>query len=329
MSVKKKMIAMVALLGMAIIQIAHAQSETLQPVPIRLDSTRNQSLEQMEAAGIKMAFDVDSVKPNKSTDPAKSFVPLDSGNAFKPTGGHFLATNQTVFQYLMFAYRLRFQGIVGVPDWVNNLRFDIEARADGDPTKDQYRLMMQSLLVDRFHLVLRTESQQKPVYAVELTKSGKTGPQLQVHRGDQPCSTLSGQPLNTYGGPSSASTSGVQLPPMVCGSVVGGLPTSEPERVRLGGKVITMDAILRIIVLPANGVDRPVIDRTGLKGTFDFSLEWSPAPGPAGQPLGSTADDTGPTFGEALQKQLGLKLEPLRAAVDIYVLDHIEQPTPN
>ena len=293
-----------------------------------------QSLEAMEAAGTKMAFDVTSVKPNKSDEPMTSLVPLDSGSAFTPTGGHFLATNQTLFRYLMFAYRLRFQGVVGVPDWVNNLRFDIEARSDGNPTKDQYRLMMQSLLADRFHLVMHKESQQKPVYAVVLTKPGKTGPQLQIHRDDQPCSTESterGQPrIDTHVVPSSpSSTSGLQLPPMVCGSVVAGLPTSAPKRLRVGGKNITMDAILRIITIPPTGVDRPVIDRTGLNGTLDFSLEWSPAPGPAAQAQGSTPDDTGPTFREALQEQLGLKLQPLRAAIDVYILDHVEEPSPN
>ena len=288
-----------------------------------------QSFEQMEASGIKMSFDVTSVKPNKSDDPATSLVPLDSGNAFRPTGGHFLATNQALFRYLMFAYRLRFQGMVGVPDWVNNLHFDIEARADGNPTKDQYRLMMQSLLADRFHVVMHTESQRRPVYAVVLAKPGKTGPKLEIHRNDQPCSTLSGPPPDTRAVPSASSISVLQLPPMVCGSVVAGLPTSAPKSVRLGGKDITMDAILRIMVIPPTGIDRPVIDHTGLSGTFDFSVEWSPTPGPAAPPLGSTADDTGPTFGEALQEQLGLKLQALISPIDVYVLDHIEEPMPN
>jgi uncharacterized protein (TIGR03435 family) len=79
---------------------------------------------------------------------------------------------------------------------------------------------------------------------------------------------------------------------------------------------------------PFTGVDRPVLDRTGLTGSFDFSLEWSLAPDPA-QPPDSQPADTGPTFLEALQEQLGLKLKSARGPVDVLVIDHVEHPTEN
>jgi uncharacterized protein (TIGR03435 family) len=79
---------------------------------------------------------------------------------------------------------------------------------------------------------------------------------------------------------------------------------------------------------PFTGVDRPVLDRTGLTGTFDFSLEWSLAPDPA-QPVGPQPEDAGPTFLEALQEQLGLKLKSAKGPVDVLVIDHVEHPTEN
>jgi uncharacterized protein (TIGR03435 family) len=75
-------------------------------------------------------------------------------------------------------------------------------------------------------------------------------------------------------------------------------------------------------------VDRPILDRTGLSGTFDFSLEWTPESNGAPH-TNFEPDPTGPTFKEALQEQLGLKLEPITGPVDVFAVDHIEEPLPN
>jgi uncharacterized protein (TIGR03435 family) len=87
-----------------------------------------------------------------------------------------------------------------------------------------------------------------------------------------------------------------------------------------------MGRIAGFLTNPFTGVDRPVLDRTGLTGTFDFSLEWSLAPDSA-QPLGSPLEDPGPTFLEALRQQLGLKLKSTKGPVDVLVIDHVEHPT--
>ena len=79
---------------------------------------------------------------------------------------------------------------------------------------------------------------------------------------------------------------------------------------------------------PFTGVDRPVLDRTGLTGTFDFSLEWSLESDLAESP-GSRPEDTGPTFLQALQEQLGLRLKSTKGPVDVLVIDHVEHPTEN
>jgi uncharacterized protein (TIGR03435 family) len=267
-------------------------------------------------AGARMAFDVASVKPDVSDAPATSRFPLGPGDGYAP-GGFFSATNQPLIVYLRFAYKFGQADLPDLPAWVYNERFDIEARAQESPTKDQMRLMMQSLLSDRFKLTMHTQRQIKPVFNLVVAKAGRTGPRLQAHSENQSCSTAS----------TSSSISSLQLPPIACGSI-GPVPASEPGRGRLVGRSVTIGRIAGFLMNPFTGVDRPVLDRTGLTGTFDFSLEWSLAPDSA-QPFGSQSEDTGPTFLEALQQQLGLRLKSTKGPVDVVVIDHVEHPTEN
>jgi uncharacterized protein (TIGR03435 family) len=253
---------------------------------------------------------------------------MGPGDAYV-AGTLFSATNQPLIVYLRFAYKLGQSDLLGLPGWVYNDRFDIEARAQGNPTKDQMRLMMRSLLIDRFKLIAHTETQTKPVFNLVLAKAGKTGPQLQAHSESESCSTASTPRLPGAAPPAppsaASSTSGLQLSPMPCGSI-GPIPASAPGRGRLVGRSVTMGRIAGFLTNPFTGVDRPVLDRTGLTGTFDFSLEWSLAPDSA-QPLGSPLEDPGPTFLEALRQQLGLKLKSTKGPVDVLVIDHVEHPT--
>jgi uncharacterized protein (TIGR03435 family) len=274
------------------------------------------------------AFEVASVKPNTSNAPANSRFPMGPGDAYAP-GSLFSAKNQPLIVYLRFAFKLGQGALLGLPGWVYNDRFDIEARAQGNPTKDQMRLMMQSLLADRFKLITHTEKQTKPVFQLVVAKAGKTGPQLQAHSEKESCSAASTpQPPGTVP-PASASTPsstpGLQLPPIPCGSI-GPIPAAAPGGGRLVGRSVTIGRIAGFLTTPFTGVDRPVLDRTGLTGTFDFSLEWSLARDSA-EPIGSQPEDTGPTFLVALQEQLGLKLKSTKGPVDVVVIDHVEHPT--
>lgn len=178
--------------------------------------------------------------------------------------------------------------------------------------------MMQSLLVDRFKLAVHTETKEGPVFALVLSKPGKMGPQLQ--RDAEPCASAS--PLQAAGAARPAAPSsrpGLQLPEVPCGNI-GPFPTAVPWQGRLVGRDVTMGRIA--------GFLKTVLDRTGLAGTFDFNLEWLLAPDPT-QPPGSQPEDTGPTFLEALQQQLGLKLVPQTGPVDVLIIDHVEEPSPN
>jgi uncharacterized protein (TIGR03435 family) len=138
---------------------------------------------QIDAGG-KMAFDVVSVKTNKSNEPPTSAFVLGPGDAYVSNGGRFSATNQPLIAYLAFAYKLRASDLPGLPAWVYNDRFDIEARVQGNPTKDQMRLLMQSLLADRFKLATHSETKPGPAFALVMSKPGKIGPQLQADSGD-------------------------------------------------------------------------------------------------------------------------------------------------
>jgi len=186
--------------------------------------------------------------------------------------------------------------------------------------------MMRSLLADRFKLVAHTETKEGPVYALVLAKAGKTGSQLQPNT--EPCSAEQPAPGTPPARPSAPSSiSGIPLPPMPCGSILG-LSASVPGRWQLVGRGVTTGLIAIYGTNSLVGVDRPVLDRTGLSGTFDFAIEFTPEPNGAAPP-NFQPDVTGPTFLETLQDQLGLKLEPTTGPVSVFVVDHAEQPSPN
>jgi uncharacterized protein (TIGR03435 family) len=165
-------------------------------------------------------FEVASVRPNKSSDPASSRFPLGPGDAYAP-GSLFSATNQPLIVYLRFAYKLGQSDLLGLPAWVYTDRFDIEARAPGDPTKDQMRLMIRSLLAARFKVSSHTERKTRSVFNLALAKTRKIGPRLQAHSDAETCSAES--PM----------ASRLQLPPSIpCGSI-GQISASAPDKGRL------------------------------------------------------------------------------------------------
>ncbi len=316
---------------------------------------RAQSADQdwMKTAGGKQEFEVASVRENKTGGKSYSNFSLDNGNAyfivnkgdtFAPSGTLFQATNQTPMRYILFAYKLggtqelalRFKYWAGlstnVPSWVNNTLFDIEARAPRPVTKDQMRLMMQSLLAERFKLAVHKETRQVPVFAMVLEKPGTMGPQLRVHPASDSCATTTFPESASDTGAKKGAASVSQTLPIPCG-MIAHLPPSAPGLHRIGGRNVTL-AMLAESLPPQTGLavlPKPVIDRTGLGGIFDFSLEWAQpvtssdiGPGPNTQ-----GEESGPSFAQAMKEQLGLKLESTKGPVELLVIDHIERPSPN
>jgi uncharacterized protein (TIGR03435 family) len=271
-----------------------------------------------------LAFDVASVRQSKSDAPPSSNFPLGPGDVYTPNGGYFTAANWPLFIYIAFAWKIQGNQAEALrnqlPKWVVEDRFDIQARAEGNPTKDEMRLMMRSLLADRFKLAIHSETREVPVFGLVLAKAGRPGPQLRQHIEDAPCSTEPAKPsprLDIEGGF-----------PALCGGILG-LPPKEPGHIRLGARNAKMSLIAEGLGVMGR-LGRPVVDRTGLTGAFDFVIEFTPE-FPNATPQVNNPEPAAPSlpFLDALREQLGLKVESQKGSVDVLVADHVERPSEN
>jgi uncharacterized protein (TIGR03435 family) len=287
-------------------------------------------------AGGKQEFDVASVRPNNSGrpyDPPESrgdrwrtSVSLDPEVLDSPTHGILSTTNTPLMSLMSFAYKLsRVQQNAlrsSLPEWVFTDGYNVEARAENrDATREQMRPMMRSLLEERFKMKVHYETREVPVYAVVLVKPGTFGPHMQLHPADAPCSTewpatAPGEPRIRPDGPG--------MYPFLCRRFTG-MASSAPDRRKEGGRDVSI-SMMGLLFFDFGNLDRPVIDGTGIKGTVDFVIEFSPQPPPG---LESQGTPSGPAFDVALREQLGLKLVPQKAPFSFLVVDHVERPSAN
>jgi uncharacterized protein (TIGR03435 family) len=281
-----------------------------------------------KAAGGKMAFEVASVKRDTPGRGYHTNFPLTLGSNFGSVG-NLMSVDVPLRMVLGFAFKLSAGQmhylLVGLPDWVDSEWFDIEGRASiASPTKDQFRLMMQALLADRFKLTIREEKRSLPMYALALKKPGTTGPQLRPHVADSTCGG-EGRP--------DAPAASDEFSAFPCGFTYIAPATSVGRagvsgRVRGGGRDVNLDYIAAFLTgtgMQNTAPDRPVINETGLTGNYDFWVEFVPE----GEVDGEQPDANGPSLVEALQDQLDLKLIAKTGPVGVLVVDHIEEPTPN
>jgi uncharacterized protein (TIGR03435 family) len=260
------------------------------------------------------AFEVVSIRENRSGEAGQSMR--------RQPGGRITTSNIPLRMLILSAYGLQPQQLVGGPDWIDSARYDIIAQASGElpvsepGTVGPLQLMMQRMLADRFQLAVHTERRELPIYALTLARSDRRlGPKIRTATTD--CETLMAQ--------------------MLKGAQGGGPPPSEPQRpdggpacgMRFDGRRLTaggasMAALARMLVVPAG---RLVEDRTGLAGGFDFDLEFTmDGAAPPGAPA---PDANAPSIFTALEEQLGVKLEPTRAPVEVLVIDRVERPIGN
>jgi uncharacterized protein (TIGR03435 family) len=280
-----------------------------------------------QAAGGKMAFEVATIKPAQPGKRIDATIGLNMDDEPTRLGGRLLVQG-TLPTLIGFAYKImptheqQDAMLAHLPKWVATEDFVIEAKADGNPTKDQMRLMMQSLLADRFKLALHFETQEMPALALLLDKPGKTGPRLRSHAEGLPCDAKWTPPPD----PTSSSVApGGFLPS--CGA--NALMFTPRHSILVGARGVTLQYIADYIP-QWQGFGRPVVDRTGLAGTYDFSLDSVPEnTGPSIPGTDADLDTGAPNFLAALKEQLGLKLQPTRARVQVLVVDHVEQPSPN
>jgi uncharacterized protein (TIGR03435 family) len=294
-------------------------------------SAQSQTLDWQVAAGGKMVFEDASVRQNtmaSSPNEVGSNFPLGPGDVYIPSGGHFRAFNFPLVVYIKFAYKITDSQelflLPQLPTWVTTAHFDIQGTAQGNPTKDQMRLMVQSLLADHFRLAIHYETRQVPIFVLLVDQPGTLRPLLQQHPDDSPCPTTFRSPS-----PTAAPQTIDSRFPVTCGGLLNMAP-SAPGRFRAGARNVPMELIASSMAGGASGLARPVLDRTGLTGTFDFAIEFSPQPDePSAPGANFRSDPTGPTFAEALKEQLGLKLEPQTGPFDVLVIDNVEEPPSN
>jgi bla regulator protein BlaR1 len=247
------------------------------------------------------------------------------------TPGRFTSQGMPVRRLIRQAYDIHDSQIIGGPDWAASQGYDIDATTGGKPP-DQMRFMMQSLLRDRFKLAFHKEQRELATYALVVARSdGRLGPGLKRIPDDEcppPGSPRRGGPPNGPAGgrPSSPFDPNATAP---CGSIIFG-----PGRLLAHG--VPIDMLTRSLGnLPAiTSFNRLVTNMTKLEGMYDFDFRWTNEFGPGGPPPSggpAVAVNPGdePVLFTALQEQLGLKLTPQRATLDVLVIDSVERPTEN
>lgn len=284
----------------------------------------------------KLTFDVASVRQNIAGEDAQGpnsphvNFPIGSDDAYYDTHGVFSATNLPLISYLIFAFKItnnnRQALLDSVPEWVKSDHYNIEARTDlVNVSKDQMRVMMQALLRERFNLAEHRETRIVKVYAAVLNVPDCLGPKLRSHSNSAQCPEETPTP-SPASDPSKPQFGFDPLGfPEVCGRFVNSIKSEIPYHRKFGGGRLSISTIVASFA-GVGGLDRPVIDRTGLSGQFDFVLDFLPDPPPGRQ---APSDSEGPDFIGALKAQLGLKLVADKEPMDFILVDRIEKPTPN
>lgn len=240
------------------------------------------------------AFEVVSIKSNVSTS-------FPEGPATRP-GGSFIAMNVPLFRIIQFAFQVRDYRLTGGPDWVRSSRFDIEAKAGEDVSSEQMRAMVQALLANRFHLTIRRESRQMPIYDLLPARDDKQlGPNLR---------------------PAAPG----------CAAPGGRRQTMDESRTPNGGITTrrTCASMAVLISTVSSTLQSPVNDKTGLPGMWDYELSFT-GERRRGADAAAVARDPNdaPAIFTAIQEQLGLKLELSRGPVEVLVIDSVERPAPD
>jgi uncharacterized protein (TIGR03435 family) len=280
----------------------------------------------------KPAFEVTSIKP--AAFPAKANFSFNGLDRALP-GGRF--SGAFSLQYLItFAFKFRLAGqaseiaFAQCPAWVKKDFYTIDAQAGRNTTKDQIRLMVQTLLEERFKLTAHFEDRDIAVLAMALDKPDKPGPQLRRHSSGMPCpDDTPAQSLPPA--PMARPPTSYGLFPSYCGDPAA---RGSGGHLTMGARDNSMDDLAAAIQQYGawgDDIRKAVVNRTGLKGTFDYTVEWS-GRGPAPPPPGGTPkypESEGPGFVRAIREQLGIRLLPSRATVHIPVITHVERPSAN
>ena len=262
-------------------------------------------------------FEVVSVK--RSPPPANPNERIVRPGSPQP-GGRWTAINATLLMILQRAYpQFDKPGlIVDGPDWLTERQFDVEARAKGTPTREQYAAMVRLLLADRFKLKAHVDARPIDVYALVAARAdGRLGPRLRPATPECLAELEAERArLAARTGPVTFSTTDAQP----CNGAI----QMNPPMLRLAG-ARTLESLA--FALQAY-MDKRVVDRTGLQGVYEYDLEFDFA-ATRGIDTTSGIDAGGGSVFTAVQEHLGLKLERRREMHDVLVIDSVEMPSEN
>lgn len=247
-----------------------------------------------------LTFDVASIRP---TDGVQNSG-LRVGVSTPPHTSKFTATNFTAKMLLQAAYGFDTPISTG-PDWMSDVYYNVEAKSDpsvdarlakltDDQAKAEKMHMLQTLLADRFHLQTHLETKESSVYAMTIAKGGAKLQQVKTDIDD----------------PNQAAPSSKGVDVQAHGS-------------GQGLEFIVHSASMRAVVgMLASQVEAPVLDRTGLSGYYDFTLQF-------GRDWSASNPESWPSIFTALPEQLGLRLDSTKASIPNLIIDHIEKPSAN
>lgn len=208
----------------------------------------------------------------------------------------FVEKDYTLKLLIAAAYNLNPKAVSGGPSWIESDHYDILALTPGEtqPSRDQQMAMLRTLLADRFKLAFHHEPKVFSIYALEIAKGGSKLKPSTAPATDQPAL----------------------------------ISTVYPQRILMPARNASMADF--VSVLQRAILDRPVVDKTGLVGRYDFDLEWAPDESQFGGDVGAAPSDAPilPFF-TALEHQLGLRLEATRGPIETIVVDHAEHPSDN
>ena len=204
---------------------------------------------------------------------------------FTSPGGRFRASATTLKFLLEWAYTIQPSQHSGGPSWIGTDRYDIVAKAEGNATDDQMKLMVQTLLADRFKLKLHHESKELPVYVISV---GKTAPKLFPPKDEE--------------------THSLRF-----------APQKGPDQKIVSYRVLaTRYTLTQLTDVFARQMGSVIVNQTGLNGEFDFTIDLTPDEGRP-NPVDPTLLLT------AMREQLGLAVKSQKVPVDILVIDSVEK----
>jgi uncharacterized protein (TIGR03435 family) len=212
------------------------------------------------------------------------------------TPTRFFAHDYPLKLLIAAAYDLNSKAIAGGPAWVDATKYDITAKTPGDlqPNHAEQMRMLRALLVERFGLTFHREPREMSMYAMRLAKGGAKL---------NPSTAAPGDP------------------------VVMGPGVVYPGRVSLPARNASMDDFVSLLQRAI--LDRPVVDQTGLTGGYDFTFEWAPDETQFDGSLSSADGGKVLPLFDAIQQELGLRLEAMRGQVSVFVIDRVSQPSAN